>query len=56
MLNTPKQTSTLLRIPQHLELQRGCIYVLRRISGVDVPLLINNQRSYREWAGCFSAI
>lgn len=50
------QTSTLLRIPQHLELQRGCIYVLRRVSGVDVPLRIDNQSRYREWAGCFSAL
>jgi len=56
MLTTPKQTSTLLRIPQHLELQRGCIYVLRRVNGVDVPLRIENSRSYREWVGCFSAI
>ena len=40
---------------QHTELQRGLIYVMRRVNGVDTPLVIP-QRSYREWAGCFSAI
>ncbi len=41
---------------QDREMQRGMIYVLRRINGVDVPLRIFNQRAYKEWAGCFSAI
>ena len=50
------QRSTLLRTTQHTELQRGLIYVIRRINGVDVPLRIDNQRSYKEWLGCFSAI
>jgi hypothetical protein len=36
-------------------MNRGCIYVYRRVSGVDVPLLIN-QLHYREWVGCFSAL
>jgi hypothetical protein len=36
--------------------ERGLIYVYRRINGTDVPLLINTQRSYREWLGCFSAL
>lgn len=56
MLTTPKQTTNLLKNPQYIELERGCIYVYRRVNGVDVPLLINNQRSYAEWAGCFSAV
>ena len=51
-----RQTSTLLQIPQHLELQRGLIYVYRRVNGTDVPLRIHNQRHYKEYAGCFSAI
>ena len=50
-----KQPSNLLRMPQYLELQRGMIYVIRRINGVDVPLRIDNQHSYKEWLGCFSA-
>lgn len=50
------QPSTLLKNPQYTELQPGLIYVMRRINGTDVPLLIENQRSYREWIGCFSAI
>ena len=41
---------------QHSELQRGLIYVMRRVNGADVPLRIYNQRDYREWLGCFSAI
>lgn len=41
---------------QHNELQRGLIYVMRRVNGVDVPLRIYNQLHYREWLGCFSAI
>ena len=50
------QHSTLLRNTQHIELQRGLIYVIRRINSVDVPLRIDNQHSYKEWLGCFSAI
>lgn len=50
------QPSTLLRIPQGMELCRGMIYVMRRVNGVDVPLRIANQGRYREWLGCFSAI
>jgi hypothetical protein len=50
------QPSTLLKNPQYTELQPGLIYVMRRVNGTDVPLLIENQRSYREWLGCFSAI
>ena len=50
------QPSTLLKNPQYTELQPGLIYVMRRINGTDVPLLIENQRSYREWIGCFCAI
>ena len=56
MTTSMKQHSTLLRIPQFLELQRGMIYVIRRINGMDVPLRIDNQHSYKEWLGCFSAI
>jgi hypothetical protein len=41
---------------QHTELQRGMIYVIRRVNGVDVPWLIYSQLHYREWLGCFSAI
>ena len=41
---------------QHTELQRGLVYVLRRVNGVDVPLMIWNQAHYKEWLGCFSAI
>lgn len=51
-----KQHSTLLKNPQYLELHRGLVYVMRRVNGSDVPLLIENQRSYKEWLGCFSAI
>lgn len=50
-----RQPSTLLKNPQYTELQPGLIYVMRRVNGTDVPLLIENQRSYREWIGCFSA-
>jgi hypothetical protein len=56
MENEMKQYSTLLKNPQYLELQRGLIYVYRKVNGTDVPLLIENQRSYKEWLGCFSAI
>jgi hypothetical protein len=45
-----------IRTTQREELERGLVYVYRRINGTDVPLLINTQRSYREWLGCFSAI
>jgi hypothetical protein len=38
------------------EMKRGLIYVYRKVNGTDVPLLIENQRSYKEWLGCFSAI
>ena len=38
------------------KLNRGLIYVYRRFNGTDVPLLIENQRAYKEWLGCFSAI
>ena len=38
------------------KLTRGLIYVYRRFNGTDVPLLIENQRAYKEWLGCFSAI
>ena len=41
---------------QHAELQRGLIYVMRRVNGTDVPLLVWNQRHYTEWLGCFSAL
>lgn len=41
---------------QHPEMQKGLIYVMRRINGVDVPLRIWNQSSYREWLGCFTYI
>lgn len=41
---------------QGLELERGTIYVMRRVNGVDVPLRIWNQGHYREWLGCFSAV
>ena len=51
-----KQLSTLLKNPQYLDLHRGLIYVYRRVNGTNVPLLIKNQRSYKEWSGCFSAI
>lgn len=51
-----KQPSTLLKNPQYLDLHRGLIYVYRKVNGTYVPLLIDNQRSYKEWLGCFSAI
>jgi hypothetical protein len=38
------------------KLHRKLIYVYRRFNGADVPLLIENQRAYKEWVGCFSAI
>ena len=37
-------------------MKRGLIYVYRKVNGTDVPLLIETQRSYKEWLGCFSAI
>ncbi|QFP93691.1 hypothetical protein [Ralstonia phage P-PSG-11-1] len=37
-------------------LQRGHIYVLRSVNGALVPLHIQDHSTYREWAGCFSAI
>ena len=51
-----RQPSTLLKNPQYIELHRGLIYVYRKVNGTEVPLLIDNQRSYKEWLGCFSAI
>lgn len=51
-----RQMSVLMKHPQFVEMHRGLIYVLRRVNGVDVPLLIANQRHYKEWLGCFSAI
>jgi hypothetical protein len=56
MENEMKQHSTLMKNQQYLELHRGLIYVYRRVNGVDVPLIIANQRHYKEWLGCFSAI
>ena len=41
---------------QGRELERGMVYVTRRVNGVEVPLRIWNQGAYREWLGCFSAI
>jgi hypothetical protein len=41
---------------QHTEMQRGLIYVVRRVNGVEVPLRIFNQLHYKEWLGCFSAL
>ena len=41
---------------QDTELQRGMIYVMRKVNGTWVPLRIWNQLHYREWLGCFSAI
>jgi len=37
-------------------MQRGLIYVYRRVNGEDVALALENQRSYKQWGGCFSAI
>jgi hypothetical protein len=51
-----RQQSTLMKNRQFLELDRGLIYVYRRVNGTDVPLLIDNQLSYREYIGCWSAI
>jgi hypothetical protein len=48
--------TALLKTKQCAELERGMIYVLRRINGVDVPLRIHNQLHYKEYLGCFSAI
>ena len=39
-----------------MKLQRGVIYVMRSVNGVETPLAICNQRCYAEWVGCFSAI
>jgi hypothetical protein len=55
-MRVPKQTSTLMQNTQYLELHRGLIYVYRQVNGTSVPLLIQNQLSYKEWLGCFSAI
>ena len=41
---------------QGRELERGMVYVTRRVNGVEVPLRIWNQGAYREWLGCWSAI
>ena len=41
---------------QGSELERGMVYVMRRVNEVDVPLRIWNQLAYREWLGCFSAV
>jgi len=41
---------------QGTELERGMVYVMRRVNGTDVPLRIWKQWAYREWVGCFSAI
>jgi hypothetical protein len=41
---------------QDIEMQRGMIYVMRQMNGVNVPLRIWNQMHYKEWSGCFSAI
>ena len=54
-METKTSTYRILQ-PQHTELQRGLIYVMRRINGTDVPLRIHNQMDYKEWAGCFSAL
>jgi hypothetical protein len=35
---------------------RGQIYVMRSVDGQWVPLRLENQQSFREWFGCFSAI
>lgn len=37
-------------------LKRGVIYVSREVNGEVVYLRISNQRFYKEWYGCFSAI
>jgi hypothetical protein len=37
-------------------MQRGQIYIMRLVNGELVPLRLENQRSFREWSGCFSAI
>lgn len=41
---------------QGTELERGMVYVMRKVNGVWVPLRIWNQLQFREWVGCFSAI
>jgi hypothetical protein len=51
-----RQHSALLKNPQFVDMHRGLIYVYRRVNGIDVPLLIENQLHYKEWSGCFSAI
>jgi len=56
MITTQKQHSDLLKQPQYTELHRGLVYVYRRVNGVDVPLIIRPQHTYKEWVGCFSAI
>ena len=37
-------------------MKRGIIYVLRDIKGVSTPCALVNQGSFKEWAGCFSAL
>ena len=37
-------------------MHRGMIYVIRQVNGVEVPLRLEKQTSYREWVGCFSAL
>lgn len=39
-----------------MRLHRGDVYIMRSINGESVPLRLENQRSFREWSGCFSAI
>ena len=41
---------------QGVELERGLIYVTRRVNGADIPLKIWKQWAYREWLGCWSAL
>lgn len=41
---------------RNFELTRGVIYVMRQVAGKEVPLALCAQRSYAEWAGCFSAL
>lgn len=39
-----------------MRLQRGTIYVTRQVNGVWVPLALDAQWTYKEWAGCWSAV
>jgi hypothetical protein len=45
-----------LKVEYGEHMHRGLIYVMRQVNGVYVPLRLENQRSYAEWLGCFSAI